>query len=427
MRRLLTSLLLLLLVLFFGFKAAVWWLTDQRMAQARSALEQYGVLERGTIASSAGGQLLLHNAYWQDFRLTRPLEITRLEFDAGSSLALLQVLTDPVSLPSFWTLRAEGMGLVVDSTMFRSWVTADGHSGGSVSNLIPLPCAADAQRQLASTDLIRMGITQLTGEMLIRQDVRGLHVELDTFATGSLELDWPGLRLTPSEPDTLLGELTAPLQVTVRDGGLMRRLAAYCAREAGLDVQDWAAQAEAALVRELRNRGARASAPLLDLYRRWLLQGGELSMSLHPRQPWWGIPLRDRNGADNSWRVTYNGKAVADLYLESVPVPAPIATVAESATETGTAVDTEDAGRETWYPLAPDDADTWLGYRVRVTLNNGKQVEGRLESVDDTELAVARPVAGGEVVYPILRRAVGHLEVWHRGSRQGGAEPRGSD
>ena len=52
MKRLLSFLIIAALVLFAVFKAGVWWLTDQRMAEARRSLSEYGVLERGTIHSS---------------------------------------------------------------------------------------------------------------------------------------------------------------------------------------------------------------------------------------------------------------------------------------------------------------------------------------------------------------------------------------
>lgn len=424
MKRLLTSLLVLLVVLYLGFRAAVWWLTDQRMAEARSALEKHGVLERGTISSGLGGQLVLGNAYWQDFRLTRPLEFSRLEFDAGSPLTLLQTLADPATLPASWTLRAEGVGLQLDATLFRNWVTADGRNNGGAPALVRLPCTVDTHRQLAGADLIRMGITRLAGDMLIRQDVQGLHAELDLSASASLYVNWPGLRLALPDPQSLLRELAHPLRLTLRDGGLMRRLSAYCARESGLDEPAWAARAGEALARDLHARGVRASAPLLALYRRWLLEGGELSMALHPREPWWGIPVRDESGDSGDWAVTYNGEVVPDLYLEPVPVPVVQAATAAPQPEVDKAESPEHEG---WYTHAPEDVDAWLGYRVRVTLNNGKVVEGRLESTDEQALAVARPVAGGEVVYPILRRALSQVEIWRRGRPDGGADPPGGD
>ena len=69
-----------------------------------------------------------------------------------------------------------------------------------------------------------------------------------------------------------------------------------------------------------------------------------------------------------------------------------------------------------WQPVALEGAERWLDYTVRVTLSNGRTVEGRLTRVDEKQVEVARPVDGGEVAYPMAIRAVDRLEVWRRGA-----------
>ena len=73
-------------------------------------------------------------------------------------------------------------------------------------------------------------------------------------------------------------------------------------------------------------------------------------------------------------------------------------------------------GRQ-WYPEAVENAGDWINRQVRVELSNGNEVEGRLVSVGERELEVARTVAGGEVAYPILIRAITRFEVWRRGQQ----------
>jgi hypothetical protein len=413
MKRLLTTLVLLLLLAFAGFKAAVWWLTDQRMAEARSALEHQGVLSRGRIGSGLDGHLVLSDGYWQDFRLTQPLAFGRVVFDAGSPLALLRALLDPADLPLSWTLQAEGLGLVLDANLLRNWVTADGEDGQGRPALMVLPCAPDTRQQLGSGDLMRMGITGLAGEALIRQDADGVRAELNTAGVGSLELVWPGARLNVRQPSATLSSTANAMTVTLRDGGLMRRVTAYCARETGLEPQAWADRVTAALAAGLRARGVAASEPLRALYRQWLLEGGELTLSLWPSRPWWGIPVRADAGEGAAWPVSYNGRAVPGLYLTALP---PSTSPPEAVVGSGSPPPEAGApDREGWSEQPLADADAWLGYRIRVTLDTGKVVEGRLDAVDERELSVARRMAGGEVVYPILRRAVSRLEIGRPG------------
>jgi hypothetical protein len=194
-----------------------------------------------------------------------------------------------------------------------------------------------------------------------------------------------------------------------RDAGLMRRVSAYCARETGLEVGDWAANAAAALERGLLIRGYRPSPQMLALYRQWLTEGGELAFTVAPDAERLGIPVREAGDATDSWPVLYNGARVPDLYLTRLEQPPP--PLPELAAEPVP----EDPEQQGWYADSVDNAANWIGRRVRIRLSNDNQVEGRLVSVSEQELEIARTVAGGEVAYPILIRAITDFEVWRRG------------
>ncbi|KAA1175607.1 acetylornithine deacetylase [Marinobacter salinexigens] len=413
MKRLLTFLIVIALVIVAGFKAAVWWFANERMAEARTGLEAWGVLDRGTIGSGLDGRLFLSDSSWQDFRLTRPLEVGKLEFDAGSPLNLITALVDPDSMPARWTLQAERLGLMLEATMFRNWVTAEGQTGEGELALFVLSCAPDSRQQLGSGDLMRMGITGISGEALLKQTPDGLHGELSTAGTGSIDVDWPGARLDLTAPDRLLANSPGPMNVTIRDGGLMRKVAAYCARENGLQPPQWAGQAAQALQRGFQARGLVASDQLVALYRQWLMEGGELTVKLDPAQPFLGIPVHGEadSGKLTGWSVFYNGAEVPDVYLQEQPAP-PVVEVPAGPGDEGEELQPGEPG---WHRDLVENAGNWVGRQVRVTLNNDNVVEGRLVGVTDRELEVARVVAGGEVAYPMQVRAIVGFEVWRLG------------
>lgn len=417
MKRLLTTLILVALLGFAAFKAGVWWLTDQRMSEARQALGASGVLERGKIGSGVEGRLVLAGASWQDFELTQPLAIGRAEFDAGSPVALLKALVDPSDLPASWSLQAEGLALMLEATMFRNWVTADGASGREQAALFVLPCAPDPRQQLGSGDLLRMGITRLAGELIVNQTSDRVHLELNSANTGSLELNWPGARINLISPEATLTSSSQPIEITLRDGGLMRRVAAYCTREAGADPSQWARAALDAFETGLKARGWRASEQLLALYRQWLLEGGEITASVRPGSEALGIPVRSEGeNADGTaaWMLEYNGAMVPDVFLRKAEPVAP--ELPKEALEP--VVPRENPEITSWYTEDLEQAPAWIGRKTRVSLSNGNVVEGRLASVTEGELEVAREVAGGEVAYPIAIRAITAFEVWRRGHTQ---------
>ncbi len=410
MKKLLTTLLVLALVGFIGFKGAVWWLVDRNVRQAQQVVDDRGVIERGAIRSSLGGLVTLQQAGYQDFRLTQPLQVGQLTLDAGSPLALLTFLVDPAALPDQWQLTATGLRLGLDATMFRSWVTA---AGPQEPVLFAPLCGPDSRQRLGSGDLVRVGITEIRAEALLRQTADGLSLEINSEDTGSLDLHWPGVRFRIDDNTPLQGATEAALTLTVRDGGLMRRISAYCARESGMAEHDWSNQVVASLQRQLQQAGYRGSDQLLALYRRWLLEGGELTVVLSPQSSTFGVPVRDDEDDGNAeLALSYNGAQVPGVYLVAyTPPPLPQSTLEP--------VTPEDEGRRAleggWRTQPVVVASQWLGHRVRVELSSGRTVEGRLVRADERQLEVARPVDGGEVAYPIATAAVTRFDIWRRG------------
>lgn len=413
MKKLLTILVVLALVVWIGFKAAVWYLADSRLAMAREGLSEQGVLLRGEIGSSIAGVLSLRDAHFQPFQLTQGVDARLLEFRTPSGLALLQSLLDPARLPGQWSLKADGLRLVLDPAMIKNWVAPDPDAPPA---LFAPVCGPDRRQRLGSGDLVRMGVTEITGDGLLRQGPDALHFELNTSAIGSLELDWPGARLDPTRLTDLPESTQQAMTVILRDGGFMRKLAAFCARESGLAIDAWAATVAEDFNAALAARDLGASPQLRALYVRYLTEGGQLEISLRPSAPALGIPVRAEGGdSDADMVVEYNEARVPGVYLTPITPEAP--EVPEQAREPVVAEAVEPG--PDWRPSSPAEAARWIDRRVRVTLESGRVVEGRLTSVSETGLTVAQVMDGGEVAYPTVKTAITKFEVWRRASDQG--------
>ena len=76
-----------------------------------------------------------------------------------------------------------------------------------------------------------------------------------------------------------------------------------------------------------------------------------------------------------------------------------------------------------WRSADKETAEALIGQTVRVTLENGNVVEGRLTGVDEKRLEVVRLVDGGEVAYPMAIRLIATFEVWQRGSAFESSDP----
>ena len=404
MKRLLILLVILALAGYLTFKAGVWWLVDQRLSEANSMINDIGVISPGKIRSGIAGSLTFADGEYKDFRLSQPLTVGRLFFDAGSPVALINALLDPAVLPPRWTLRGEQLSMPLGEGLFSNWVTAS--DNGRAPILFAPVCGPDHRQQLGSGDLFRLGINGLEGETLVRQDASGLYAEITTAEIGSVEVVWPGARFNPLEPLAVLTSSAEPMTVNLRDGGLMRRISAYCSREAGLETDQWTRVVMESFRAALAARGFEPSGQLIALYRQWLSEGGELSIELSPGQSLWGVPM----GPAEPF-ILYNGAQVPDVYLTSVE-PEPEAVPAEAMEPIVDSVGRE--GGPGWQTANIEDAAAMTGQTVRVTLANGNRVEGRMAGIVDERMEVVRLVDGGEVAYPIAMRLIDTFEVWRR-------------
>lgn len=420
MKKLLSLIVVLALVAWGGYKGAVWWLADQTLTEVRRSLSDHGALERGEIASTVGGELSLTGTHFQWFQLTQPLTLQRVTFQPGSPVALLTSLYGNHDLPRTWRLDVAAWRLPLDTAMLRNWVT-DTDEQAPRPLFVPV-CGPDARQQLGSGDLIRMGMTELAGDAQLRQTSGGVRLELFTRDSGSLEIVWNNARLRFDGDGVNLNPGPQDIRVVIRDGGLMRRVTAYCARETGVTEAAWADLVMTSFSEGLASRGLQASPQLLALYRQWLTEGGELAVTLGSGDVWPGLPVREASSVASddtgapapSLPLSYNGATVPDVYLSRMEPVTP--EVPEQALEPLASPEQAEvvAG---WQPVLLEQAERWLDYTVRVTLSNGRTVEGRLTRVDDKQVEVARPVDGGEVAYPMASRAVDRLEVWRRGAR----------
>ncbi|WP_404365323.1 acetylornithine deacetylase [Marinobacter sp.] len=432
MKKLVMTLVVLALVGYAGFKGSAWFLADKRLAEAREALADQGALLRGGLGSSIAGELIVHELNYHPHRLTQGIEARSVRFAAGSPLALVTSLLTPGDLPRQWRLEAGSLAMLLDTVMIRDWAAAGAEDQ---PDLFAPICGSGPSRKLGTGDLIRMGVTSLTGDASLRQEPDGLQAELNTATTGSLELSWPGARLDPTALSDIAQTTTEPMDIVLRDGGLMRKVAAWCAREAGIEVEAWADMVTRDFKAALRLRGYEPSQQLSALYRRWMTEGGRLELQVQPTAPALGMPIysavpppSDQQGgaetgtADSprGLAVRYNDAGVPGVYLTLAQVQSP--SVASQGREPGMA-DEALADAPAWRPASPDQAPRWLEKPVKILLESGRVVEGRLNAVGQWRMDIARNVEGGEVSYPIRLDAIEKFEVWRRPTDAGRPMP----
>lgn len=417
MKKLFYTLVVLALIAFLVFKGAVWFLTGQRMATLGDEIAESGVVNWQRLSSSLSGQVTLHGVQYQQFQWTQPVTIGQLSFTTDSPVALIQALLAPTRLPVEWQLDAEGARLQIDAAMIKNWVAPEEDANPA---LLGLTCGPNHRQQLGSGDLVRMGVPDIGGEILLRQSRNNLYFELSTAGIGSVELTARDYRLGLVSGQAGMENTQLPrpahIDVVLRDGGVMRKVALYCARESQMEVPEWVALITSGFRDALNAQGYEPSKQLMALYQRWLSEGGQLEFTLASASPTLGVPvhiLEEADSNDAAFNMTYNQAGVPGVYLTRMEPELP-----EQAVEPGVPDESESAMAD-WRPAPVEEAGRWLERTVRVTLASGRIVEGRLTSLNKDRLEVARMVDGGEVAYPMAIRAVEQFDVWRRTNDQG--------
>lgn len=267
-----------------------------------------------------------------------------------------------------------------------------------------------------------MGIPKVSGDVeldyrIARSD-GNLHLALDVNAgvVGSLVLNLVTPPPASWDPARWPAGLPIPTSVhlDIRDGGFMRRVAAYCSETRGISPAQWALQAARAWQSDLESQGFIPSSQMIALYKQWLQQGGELSIDMAPSAgasyaKLSGEPLAKAIG-QLGLTVTYNDDQVPGLDIGRVPSQTSAPAAAPVKKTSAPAKTVQQPG---FIPVDPGQAERWLGHRVQVLYDDGKQMDGRLEAADRHSLTVTRNIDGGQASYPIDLSAVTRLLVWH--------------
>lgn len=418
MKKLFLTLICLLLLGYVGFKGATWYQARSILKQAQDQLEGEGVLRWGRIGSSVTGHVSVYDLEYQHFSLTQPIRATRMTFDADGAPELLDALSGG-SLPGHWQLTFENLRMALSTPLIRDWVAP--RNEALDAGLVNIPCGG-APLDLAG--LMKLGVEQVAADVRLEQDAMldddgGLSLDVQAGKLGSIALRLPGFRFEwDMLKEPFLDTYAGPVKAEIRDGGLMRRLAAYCAREADEGTEAWAEHATGRFSQKLTAAGFQPSDQLRALYKVWLRDGGELKATLSAADPLLGLPERNRPDGGvpvdpdvGNFEVFYNGARVPDLFVRYLPRPeAQVAAVVPE--DRGTRSDSPDA--PAYRPADSKHAERWMGRQVRATLTSGRVVEGKLSGTSGDRLEVTRIVDGGEVAYPLARSAITLFEVWRR-------------
>ena len=414
--------LFLAVVLFIGSKAFIVLFSYQSAEKVKQGLSQEFAISYSWLSSELDGSIVLHDVSITPYRLKRTFYIERLSLNYGSYLNLLLNLPslsagEHVGLQSISAPSIKGL---LEGRDLEEWIALEyGHDFS-----VPLGLYACGElTRVGHSDLRKMGITEFESSLMINKRLNlgsnelmvSLDFDMGSLGKAELKTTW----LATSIPSTLASwafekfQLSA-LSLTHVEQGYFRRLSNYCSVFTKFDRQRFSLSASELWQKNLNTIGLEPGHGLKQLYRDYLLQGGQLSLELSPLKP---FTLGDFDDLLDKNLMSYfgvstklNGKTVftSELHVNAQHFrPPPPAKLLESKMNKPSEVK-----KMGYYPILLSELEQSFEKKVRIKMLGGKFYEGLVVSLDEQKLGLSQDVAGGSVVYSLLRSEIESLDMW---------------
>ncbi|MGM0434027.1 MAG: hypothetical protein ACQEQ1_05150 [Pseudomonadota bacterium] len=421
MKRILGALVVLLLLAAGAFYATLWYGARTAALELEDAVSPWGNLHWDAVLPTWDGRVTLQGVRWHWFDITRPVRAEQVTLEAAGLLALPAWLLGGEQPPR-WQLQVDDLELVVEPDLFRPWARSRRALSLKHHPLHFHGCGE--QPALTPTDLLRMGVDRISGDIELRDRGGGVgeyryRGEMDAGRLGSLSLAWQAedLPLPVVSNGRDAPAFPRKAELVVRDAGLMRRLSSFCAAAEDEPVGDWVSRASSHWAEAMTGQGLAPTEATTLLYRQWLREGGELALAWALEGDGWpesGLSApqwRDKTRL----RVVHNDRELDDIGFSLSERSAP-------PEETGRAplvpVD-EPAPEPAFRESDTERASAWIDRRVRLELASGRKVEGQLVALEGEQLHIRRTLEGGSVVAPFPVTEVERFEVWRRADDMG--------
>jgi len=416
--------LFLAVILFVGSKAFIALFSYQTAEKLKQSVGQEFAITYSWLSSELDGTIVFHDLSITPYRLKRTFYIDRLRLNYGNYFNLL------LNLSNFTSGRHDGLQSVTAQSIkgelagrdFEEWIALE--YGNDLS--IPLGLyACGERRRVSHKNLRQMGIHEYKSSISIKKhedvesDELGLSVWLDRGPLGETKL------ITTWGAFSIPGDLSLwdvrkfqlnDFSLTHVDNGYFRRLNNFCSTFAPLDRTQFSEKASKLWQQSLSSIGLEAGERVRQLYRDYLLQGGQLKLSLSPPKPFvlgsskqlldkelisfFGVSAKLNGTAMLSSKLTVNGQHFKP----------PVVAVADDKNGIAKKVEQPKSG---YLSIPLEMLEQSIQKKVRLVMLGGKKYQGLVVSMDDHNIELSQMIAGGSVAYLLQRDQIESIEVWH--------------
>ncbi len=418
-----------------SFKGYLWFQVYQQLSEIKTQVAPFATVKYGWIYSTFDGEVGVRDIKITPFLLKGTISIDELSLKVKNAAELFK-LRDKLAQripPDELLIKTTNMSFPLDGQFDEFLGSLEGDSEasqpGDIFNPFGVYSCGDTVA-VEGAELRAMGYDRFTVSSEIGYRFEPLSKTLtfdavvDSESMGRSELN---VNVGVSEPDIydLMGSQTLPeinrAVWSFNDGGYYRRLSFYCGKKTETERKRYVEQATQEWDADLKDHGITLNGALVDAYRRYILDGGLLSVEVSPDRDidYASLSLFSANDIVSmlNLRITLNGTRLNDLTLEvdtkQFAGGAQYGEPAQSNERDSLAVQAEPLVVEKSYKDTElEVADTFLKRRTMIELDTGKTVEGVIILVDEHIIEVEQIVTGGKVGYPLRKRNITSFKVW---------------
>lgn len=418
MKKLLLTFLFLACVLLVGTKAFIALTTYQTMEALKTELEEDASISYKWISSDLSGAISIHNITVTPFPLKQTYGAKTLTLHFDHPMHLLNGLMDLKS--GFWQgISAVSLDQAYTTTTGKgliSWLSQTYDQAFSVP-LKPYGCLG--KENFEAADWENIGINEFKANISLHQSVQNGLMHLDLSADlqelgefhGELSLSQAPL------PATIAGFSLASfnihsVSIAHVEKGFLKRLSNYCTGKTQLSRTQFSELAAQSWKTSLADIGFITDRATDDLYGEYLAFGGKIKILLAPPSP---IQLNKSAKLLDQFidkplglSITLNNKAPLkpELYLDGKYFRPPVVTkVIEEAPMSA-------PNAKAFIKTEWDRLNQFINQQIRVTLTDGKVIEGTLIDSDKYRVNISQHISGGVFSTHPQRKDVSTIEIW---------------
>jgi hypothetical protein len=416
--------LFLSIIVFVGSKAFIALFAYQAAEKLKQSIEQDFAATYSWISSELDGTIVFHDLSVTPYRMKRTFYIDRLRLNYGNYFKLLRNLSNLAtgSHDGLQSVRAESINGELGGRDFDEWIALE--YGDDFSKPLGL-YACGNQKRASHSNLRQMGVNEYQSSITLKKTntvdpgILGLSIFLDRGVLGETKLN------TTWGASSIPGDLSQwhienfqlnSLSLTHVDNGYFRRLSNFCSTFTEFDRAQFSENASKQWQQGLSSVGLEAGEGVRSLYRGYLLQGGQLMLTLSPSKPFVFKRFKELLDKDLMSYFEVSAKLNGTVMLSSTlkvngqHFKPPVVAVVDDSHEKDNATEPLKSG---YLAIPLSTLEQSFQQKVRLEMLDGTEYQGLVVFVDELIIKLSHKLAGGTVEYSLSRDQIKRIEMWH--------------